>query len=109
MSPVEFLAQVPENLLVIIAAAFAVTGAGLLLVDEWRTARRFPLAGFILGGVFGVFADQFWGGKLNILATLVGVVAGPNIVILLSKKHSASAILDKALGRKVPPPVEPTK
>lgn len=72
----------------------AVTLAGVLVIDIWRKSPATPAAGLILGIVFGYGASVAGdaGGAWIVFWTIVGTIAGPNVIVWLQGEGVAAQL-----------------
>ena len=73
--------------------------AGVLIFETWRKDWTKPVAGLLLGVVFGYGSLLAGGDFWVVIWTLVGAIAGPNILIMLQGQKFTEALMSVILQR----------
>lgn len=90
---IPYFETVPERLLNAGLLALAVTFVASMLIPTWRMRPQLPIAGFVLGLLAGWATSAAGGDGLGpVIATLIGTVVGPNLVIFLSGENVSDVL-----------------
>jgi len=95
------ITKIPAQIIeLIIITVLAVCGT-TLAIDKWRENVLLPFASLFFGTLFGYVAigPDNQGSYGVVFMTLIGVVVGPNIVVLLSGDRVIKSILTSYLRR----------
>ena len=102
MNPLQQWSALIERAAGLVLIAGVLTLAGVLVSKRWREQPMLPLAGLLVGPVFGLIGASLWGEAGAIAMTFVGTIAGPTLVTLGQDPAIVRRAVEHTLDRIAP-------